>query len=65
MEYLSIEDLDFILESLKYTRLTFENMPIGAPQGYPSYEFKRQRLDQVEKVTRHVSEYKANRKKGV
>jgi hypothetical protein len=58
MEQLSIEDINFILESLKYTRLKFENNPIG-PQGYPTYEFKRERLDQVEKVMGHVSEYKS------
>jgi len=63
MEHLSLEDIDFILESLKYTRLNFENKPIGGPQGYPTYEYKRQRLDEVEKVTRHVREYKDSRKK--
>ena len=61
MEQLSIEDLDFILESLKYTRLKFENYPI--PQGYPTYEYKRERLDRVETVMKRVSEYKAALKK--
>jgi hypothetical protein len=58
MQQLSIEDINFILESLKYTSRKFEDYPIG-PEGYPSYEYKRERLTQVETVIGHVSEYKA------
>lgn len=42
MDDLTTEDLNFIAESLEYTRLKFENYT-----GYPSYEFKRQRLNDV------------------
>lgn len=49
---LSLEDIDFILQSLKYTKDKFENYE------YPSYEFKRKRLDDVEKVISKVSAIK-------
>lgn len=47
--HLTLEDIDFILESLKYTRDKFENYE------YPSYEFKRKRLDDVEMIISKVS----------
>ena len=43
MEPLTINDLGFLLESLSYTRMAFENYA-----GYPSYEFKLQRLQEEE-----------------
>lgn len=46
---LTREDLDFILESLKYTKRSFEEY-----QDYPSYDFKRERLATVEDVTAKV-----------
>lgn len=49
---LTLEDIDFLLESLKYTKDKFENTE------YPSYEFKRKRLDDVEKVISKVREIK-------
>lgn len=45
---LSIKDLNFILESLNYTRLNFEETK------YPSSEFKRQRLGELEGVMSKV-----------
>ena len=39
---LTIEDLDFILESLKYTKLKFEEYEL-----YPTPEYKRARIDAV------------------
>lgn len=39
---LSNEDLDFILESLKYTKRNFEDH-----QDYPSYEYKQSRIKTV------------------
>jgi hypothetical protein len=55
MSTLDLTDLNFILESLNYTRLKFESYPIG-PTGYPSYEFKRKRLDDVESVIAKMRE---------
>lgn len=49
MAELTIEDLDFILESLKYTRKSFEEY-----QEYPSYEFKQDRLKTVNDVMEKV-----------
>lgn len=42
-------DVEFILESLKYTRLRFEEY-----QDYPSYDFKQDRLTTLEGVTAKV-----------
>jgi len=44
-EDLTHEDLGLILESLGYTRRAF-----GDYTGYPSYEFKQQRLADVDAV---------------
>ncbi len=52
-ENLTKEDLDFILTSLDYTRLKFEDY-----QDYPDYEFKRERLDRVEQVIARVRKLK-------
>lgn len=42
---LNKNDLDVILQSLEYTKQNFENS-----QQYPSYEFKQQRLEEVNAV---------------
>lgn len=39
---LTVEDIDVILESLKYSRHYVENY-----QGHPSYEFKQKRLEGI------------------
>jgi hypothetical protein len=46
---LNKKDLAFILESLKYTRLKFEDY-----QQYPSYEFKQGRIADVNEVIKKV-----------
>lgn len=48
---LTKSDLSMILESLKYTRKSFENY-----QDYPSYEFKLQRLEDVNSVITKIQE---------
>lgn len=53
---LSIHDLDVILQSLEHTRHKFENYE------YPSYEIKKQRLDEVNAVMAKVRELKSNLK---
>jgi hypothetical protein len=42
---LTLNEIDVILESLKYTVLAFENY-----QGYPSFEFKQTRIKEVNDV---------------
>jgi hypothetical protein len=42
---LTIEDVDMILTSLDYTKRAFADY-----KDYPSYEFKQQRIADVEKV---------------
>jgi len=49
---LTVHDLDFILESLKYTRHKFENYE------YPTYEYKQQRIDEVNEVIVKVGNLK-------
>lgn len=55
MEKLNVDDLSFILESLNYTKHKFENYPIGE-NGYPSYEYKQKRLEDVGIVIAKVRE---------
>jgi ppGpp synthetase/RelA/SpoT-type nucleotidyltranferase len=50
---LTKEDLDFIEESLLYTRKNFEEY-----QNYPSYEFKQQRLKRVNDILDKVRQMK-------
>ncbi|MGN6396678.1 MAG: hypothetical protein ACTHMI_14000 [Mucilaginibacter sp.] len=58
LEQLTLEDLSFIKESLKYTKLKFEEY-----QDYPSYDFKQGRIEEAADVLNKVSEIiKANRK---
>lgn len=46
---LTIHDLDLILESLKYTKLKFEEY-----QFYPTYEYKQKRIEEVSGVISKV-----------
>lgn len=46
---LSFKDVEMVLESLKYTKMNFENC-----QYYPSYEYKQDRIKQVEEVITNV-----------
>jgi len=48
---LTIDDLKFIQESLKYTALKFEEY-----QKYPSYEYKQKRLEDVRVVAVKISD---------
>ena len=41
-------EADFMLESLKFTKLKFEGYPIGPPGGYPNHEFKLERIREVD-----------------
>ena len=50
MGSLSIEDLEAIQESLKYTILKFEDY-----QGYPSYEFKQKRIEDIRTLSFKVN----------
>ncbi|HEX3559012.1 MAG TPA: hypothetical protein VHU19_07400 [Pyrinomonadaceae bacterium] len=50
---LTKEDLEFIEESLLYTRKSFEEY-----QSYPSYEYKQQRLKRVNDVLAKIREMK-------
>ena len=50
---LTREDLDFILESLKYTKLKFEEY-----DKYPSYEYKLKRIDDVNVVISKIQKLK-------
>ena len=52
---LSNEDLDFILESLKYTKQNFKDY-----QNYPSYEYKQSRLKIVNELINKVNSLKKN-----
>ncbi len=57
LDTLTIEDLSFIKESLKYTKLKFEDY-----QTYPSYEYKQKRIQEAAEVLNKVSNIiKANR----
>lgn len=46
---LTPKDLEFILESLKYTKIKFEEY-----KDYPSYEFKQQKVKEVDDVIANV-----------
>ena len=48
---LNDSDWEIILESLKYTRLRFEEY-----DKYPSYEFKQQRIKEVDDVVLKIKE---------
>jgi hypothetical protein len=61
MEKLEISELSFILESLSYTKLKFENYPIGR-DGYTTYEDKQKKMQQVEDVIKKVRDILNNKK---
>ena len=48
---LAQKDLEFILESLKFTKLKFEDY-----QKYPSYEYKQGRIKDVQDVMSKVED---------
>ncbi len=50
---INIEDLELILESLRYTKLRFEEY-----DQYPSYEFKQKRIMNVVSVITKVEKLK-------
>lgn len=52
---LTPEDWDFIQESLKYTKIKFEEY-----DRYPSNDFKQERIDFVNKVSEKVAQIKKN-----
>lgn len=58
LETLTLEDLNVIKESLKYTKLKFDDY-----QGYPSYDFKQKRVNEVAEVLFKVSEIIKSKKK--
>lgn len=52
---LTNEDLDFILESLKYTKRNFEDY-----EKYPSYEYKQSRIKSVNDLADKIKTIKKN-----
>jgi len=50
-------DLDFILDSLKYSKMKFESYE------YPSYELKQQRIKDVETVIAKILSLRQEMKK--
>lgn len=61
MENLTFSDLEIIYEPLRYTKLKFEDYPIGA-NGYPSHEYKQMRIQEVVEVMNKVSVLKKGSK---
>lgn len=51
---LTLDDCNFILESLEYTRKAFRETGIAPHGTYPSYEFKQERMAEVEGVIERV-----------
>ena len=49
MSNLTFEDWNLILESLKYTKIRFEEY-----QGYPSPDFKKERVEGVSKLIEKI-----------
>ena len=52
---LSDDDWAFILESLNYTKMKFENY-----QDYPSWEFKLQRINEVKNLIKKIKQRRKN-----
>ena len=42
---LNVSDLEFIIESLRYTKMAFEDY-----EKYPSYEYKQKRIKEAQDV---------------
>jgi len=53
MKALTVDEIEFLLESLKYTKLNFEGTT------YPSYEFKQAQIKRVENVQAKLRDMKA------
>ena len=49
---LSLADLDFILESLSFTKIRFDQYQ------WPNYEQRRERIDQLETVVQKLRAYR-------
>ena len=49
---LTPQDLEFILESLKYTKIKFEEY-----KDFPSFEFKQKRVKEVDDVIAKVKDF--------
>ncbi len=60
MEQLLFSDINLILDSLNYSKLKVESSPIGE-NGYPSYEFKQKKLDEVNSVIQKVKNLKSKK----
>jgi hypothetical protein len=57
MEQLTIADLDFVLESLSWTKKKiYDEKPIGEPKGYSSYEEKQEALKRVSLVIEKIKQ---------
>lgn len=50
---LNSQDWEMILESLKYSKTRFEEY-----QGYPSYEFKQKRINEIEQLIAKIKNLK-------
>ena len=50
-EKFTLPELEMIRESLNYTKRSFQNY-----EHYPSYEFKQQRLHEVDTVRQKISQ---------
>ena len=61
---LTKKHLDLILESLRYTKRNFENTGIAPHGNYPSYQFKCDRLKEVDDVIAHVRAERDAKKEG-
>lgn len=51
---LSNSEINMILTSLSYTRRNFENTGITPHGSYPSYEFKMQRLAEIDNLINKI-----------
>lgn len=56
MEQLTIADLDFVLESLSWTKKAYDEKPIGEPKGYSSYEEKQEALKRVSTIIEKIKQ---------
>jgi len=55
LEKFSIKEITMILESLSYTKLKFEEY-----EKYPSYEYKQQRVKEVNDLILKIKELRKN-----
>ena len=54
-------DWGMILESLQWTKRKFENYPIGPPGGYPSLEFRNNRVEEVTELIDKIRKVRRNK----